>query len=162
MKKLIVLVMLMSLMFATGFRGNAWGTTEKNIKESIKKNDGNVYTTKINGEDVMFGYYFFQGKLYKGLYACDTSKRMYDYFVSLLTSKYGEPTEQKVYDSDFNEYMSYDENILYGNVLLSSTWEVNGTKIDVIAGKYVFVTYVLPEIEEQSVKAEQAKTAELF
>jgi uncharacterized lipoprotein YehR (DUF1307 family) len=163
MKKLIVLVMLMSLMFATGFRGNAWGTKEANIKDSAFKEKNGMYSTVINGEDIRFAYYFFQDKLFKGIYVCESSKYMYDYFLSIITSKYGEPETQDVIgEDDYNEYMSYDENIQYGNVILRSNWNVNGTEICVIASKKLYVSYSLLEVEEQSVKAEKAKTAELF
>jgi len=163
MKKLIVLVMLMSLMFATGFRGNAWGTKEANIKDSAFKEKNGMYSTVINGEDVRFAYYFFQDKLFKGIYVCESSKYMYDYFLSIITSKYGEPETQDVIgEDDYNEYMSYDENIQYGNVILRSNWNVNGTEICVIASKMLYVSYVLLEVEEHSVKAEKAKIAELF
>jgi hypothetical protein len=162
MKKLIVLVMLMSLMFATGFRGNAWGTKEANLKETLTKSPGGLYNTVMNNQEVGFAYYFFEGKLYKGIYVCDTSKTMYDYFSSIIKSKYGEPIEKKVYDSDYNNYMTYTENLEYGNIILYSRWIVGETTIEVMASKHTFVTYVLSSVEEQKSETEKAKTAELF
>jgi hypothetical protein len=162
MKKLIVLVMLMSLMFATGFRGNAWGTKEANLNEKLVKGSGGTYSTVMNDQGVNFAYYFYQGKLYKGIYVCDTSKTMYDYFSSIIKSKYGDPIEKKVYDSDYNSYMTYTENLEYGNIILYSKWIVGETTIEVMASKYTFVTYVLSSVEEQKSAAEKAKTAEVF
>jgi uncharacterized lipoprotein YehR (DUF1307 family) len=163
MKKLVFLLMLMSLMFATGFRGNAWGTKEVNIKDSAFKEKNGMYSTVINGEDIRFAYYFFQDKLFKGIYVCESSKYMYDYFVSIITSKYGRPDTQEVIgEESYNEYMSFDENIQYENIILRSIWNINGTEIYVIAGKMLYVSYILLEVEEQSDKAEKAKTAELF
>ncbi len=144
MKKLIMLMLMLSAMFSAGFRGNSWGTSLEMIKESSKlhEKDENtlMYSGVLGNENIYVLYSFRNNKLWKGIIHAEVSETFYQYLKELVTKKYGDGTEN-IYDTEYNEYTTLQKNYEYGWLMKSTKWQVGDTVIELLAGTSMLLSF---------------------
>lgn len=148
MKKIIIVLMAIGIMFGTGFRGNAWGTKEADIVEKETSIDG-MYSTRINGAYLQFAYYFDNNKLYQGIYMADPIPHLISFMIDSLSEKYGKPSYEDNKDANYNKYLTTQENYEFGNISRIVEWKVNGTTITLYAYDKLLISYVLDSVQNR-------------
>lgn len=121
---------------------------------SLEEDNLVVYKTTLNDNDTYlryfiennYGCYNVSYLCYNLPYSYNYCKTAYDYIVSLLTNKYGEPnSNERQALSSLADMSEDDTNLLIGNIQYAVSWELQDKRIEV--GVYFNSNYNQMNIE---------------
>jgi len=171
MKKLIVIMLMLGIMCAGDFRGNAWGTDSSKIKDTVKltkdkdgylSGDGYVSNYKAN---VCYSFSD-KGKLVRGVYFFEdvtTYAKAYSIYEALknkLDEKYGYYAEDEIWGSnglyESGDYEYYPTCISLGYLGLYSEYETEDTIISLLLSDTSFFLMYVEKKEQARMDKELA------
>jgi|TARA_B100001971_G_scaffold183189_1_gene180991 hypothetical protein len=152
------------------FRKTKWGDSVEKVKSSETAtivpeiNDPNIlgFAGSVAGLEGLIGYYFVNGKLWKGAYIFSETHSNTNMFITdynsikdILIEKYGEPIKDNVnwlndlYADDTSEY---GFAVSLGHLNFYCSWEIGDTKIQmVLSGENYDISHRL-EYHNESLK----------
>ncbi|ODS30070.1 MAG: hypothetical protein SCARUB_04823 [Candidatus Scalindua rubra] len=152
------------------FRKTKWGDSVEKVKSSETAtivpeiNDPNIlgFTGSVAGLEGLIGYYFVNGKLWKGAYIFSETHSNRNMFITdyssiknILIEKYGEPIEDNVNwlnDLYADDTSQYGFAVSLGHLNFYCSWEIGDTKIQmVLSGENYDISHRL-EYHNESLK----------
>ena len=132
------------------FRKTKWGDSVEKVKSSETAtivpeiNDPNIlgFTGSVAGLEGLIGYYFVNGKLWKGAYIFSETPSNRNMFIqdystikNILIEKYGEPKDDDINwlnDLYTDDSSDYGLAVSIGHLNFYCLWEIGGTKIQMV------------------------------